>query len=180
MHTQPQLSSPQPGDTPAAWQLAQINLAYGRFPVNSPEMRDFADAIDTINDLAASSEGFVWRYISDSRDPQQREFADANVLFNMSVWRDLASLHRFTYKTAHGPVFARRKAWFVPWPEALVHLPEFVPGTPPVALWWVMAGTQPTAAEGIERLRWLGERGPGPQAFSFKRPFSPHGEPIER
>ncbi|HET7773225.1 MAG TPA: DUF3291 domain-containing protein, partial [Burkholderiaceae bacterium] len=62
----------------------------------------------------------------------------------------------------------------------LVHLPEFVPGTPPVALWWVMAGTQPTAAEGIERLRWLGERGPGPQAFSFKRPFSPHGEPIER
>jgi hypothetical protein len=162
------------------WQLAQINLAYGRFPVNSPEMRDFADAIDAINALADASAGFVWRYMTDSRDPQQREFADANVLFNMSVWRDLVSLQHFTYRSAHGPVFARRKDWFVPWPEAVRHLPEFPPGTPPVALWWVPAGTLPTPAQGIERLRWLGEHGPGSQAFSFKQAFSPSGVPIER
>jgi hypothetical protein len=164
----------------AAWHLAQINLAYGRFPVNSPEMRGFADAIDEINALADATPGFVWRYMTDSRDPLQREFADANVLFNMSVWRDLASLQHFTYRSAHGPVFARRKDWFIAWPEAVARLPEFAPGTPPVALWWVPAGTLPTAAQGIERLRWLGEHGPSPQAFGFKHAFSPSGLPIER
>ena len=37
-----------------------------------------------------------------------------------------------------------------------------------------------TAADGLQRLRLLGEKGPHPQAFTFKRMFSPQGEPVER
>jgi hypothetical protein len=47
-------------------------------------------------------------------------------------------------------------------------------------MWWVPAGHVPTPAEGLERLRMLGEKGPHPQAFTFKQMFSPQGEPVER
>ena len=61
--------------------------------------------------LAEKSPGFVWRYVSDSRDPDAREYDDVMVLFNMSVWRDIDALHNFTYRTAHAELFANRKKW---------------------------------------------------------------------
>jgi len=94
-----------------AFHLAQVNIAYSRAPQDDPLLADFVAQLDAINQLADVSPGFVWRYLSDSRDPAQREFSDPRVLFNMSVWDSLEALHAFTYRSNHGKVFAARKKW---------------------------------------------------------------------
>ena len=102
-------------------------------PVDDPLLADFVARIDEMNTLAEQSPGFVWRYLTDSRDPAQREFSDPYVLFNMSVWESIDALHAYTYKTAHAQVYAARKKWFVD--------QKSVVGGHALAMWWVPAGT---------------------------------------
>jgi hypothetical protein len=162
------------------WQLAQVNVAYALGGPDDPVMADFMAQLDEINALAERSPGFVWRYVTDSRDPGQRELADPRVLFNMSVWDSVESLHAYAYKTQHGNVFAARKKWFGEWKQHVAALPELGEGAPFLALWWLPAGEVPTPQQGLEKLRLLGARGPHPQAFTFKRMFTPQGGPVER
>jgi heme-degrading monooxygenase HmoA len=163
-----------------AWHLAQINLAYARGDEDDPVMAGFMAQLDEINALADRSPGFLWRHLTDSRDPGQRELADKRVLFNMSVWDSVESLHAFAYKTQHAKVFAARKKWFADWKDHVGSLAELGEGSPFLALWWVPAGHLPTPAEGLERLRMLRARGPHPHAFTFKCRFTPEGEPAAR
>jgi hypothetical protein len=149
------------------WHLAQVNVAYARAGMEDALMEGFTARLDEINLLADTSEGFVWRYISDSRDPTQREFDDPLVLFNLTVWTDIDALHRFTYKTAHAQLFAQRKQWFDDWRDRL--------DSANVALWWIPAGTLPTTADAIERSRHLQLHGPSAMAFTFKRRFGVDG-----
>ncbi len=53
-------------DTAAAYELAQVNIARLRFPLDSPQLKDFVDALDSVNATADGSAGFVWRLQSDS------------------------------------------------------------------------------------------------------------------
>lgn len=159
--------------------LAQVNLAYARGDETDPVMTDFMAQLDEINALAERSPGFVWRYMTDSRDPSQRELENSRVLFNMSVWESAEALHAFTYRTQHAKVFASRKKWFDEWKERAGTLRELGEGVPFLALWWIPAGHLPTPAEALERLRSLGAKGPTAQAFTFKRLFTPAGEPVE-
>lgn len=55
--------------------------------------------------------------------------------------------------------FRDRKQWFEP-----------IEG-PILGLWWIPAEHVPTVAEALERLRHLKERGPSPDAFTFRKPF---------
>ena len=43
---------------------------------SDPRMASYIARLDEMNLLAEGSPGFVWRYLTDSRDPAQREFAD--------------------------------------------------------------------------------------------------------
>lgn len=151
------------------YHLAQVNVSYSRAPIHDPIMADFVAELDKINQLAERSNGFVWRHISDSRDPAQREFDDPLILFNMSVWESIEALKDYSYRTGHAPVFARRKDWFVDWKEKM--------GYPSFALWWIPAGTLPSVGEGKAKLIRLGEIGPSLEAFTFKSPFVPNEEP---
>ena len=160
-------------------QIAQLNVARAVAPLDHPRMADFMALLDEINQLAERSPGFVWRYLTDSRDPGQRELADPRVLFNMSVWESVEALHGYAYKTRHGKVFAARKKWFAEWKEHSPSVQELGAGAPFLALWWVPAGHVPSPAEGIERLRLLATHGPGPQAFTFKQRFTPEGQPVD-
>ncbi|MEJ6021781.1 DUF3291 domain-containing protein [Ramlibacter sp. PS4R-6] len=162
------------------WHLAQVNVAYALGDQDDPVMAEFIAQLDEINQLAERSPGFVWRYVSDSRDPAQRELADPRVLFNMSVWDSVESLHAYAYKTAHAKVFAARKKWFGDWKQYVGGLPELGDGVPFLALWWIAAGDVPTPQQGLERLKLLGAKGPHPQAFTFKQMFTPQGEAVER
>ena len=160
--------------------LAQANLAYMRAAQDDPLLADFVAQLDTINALAEASPGFVWRYVSDTRDESQREFSDTRVLFNMSLWESVEALHAFTYRSNHAKVFAARHQWFDEWKDRVRTVRELGEGTPGVALWWVPAGHVPHPDEAKERLRLLGRKGPGPEAFTFKQVFSPAGMPLER
>jgi hypothetical protein len=153
-----------------AFHLAQVNVAYMRAAQDDPLLADFVARLDEINALAEQSPGFVWRHISDSRNPEAREYEDTMVLFNMSVWQDIAALHDFTYRTAHAQLFAARKKWF---DDAMERMQSRS-----MALWWIPAGTFPVVQDGKERLAHLTAHGPSPKAFTFKQRFSPKGKRL--
>lgn len=145
--------------------LAQANVAYAIAAADDPRLADYIARLDEINQLADASPGFVWRYITDSRDPAQREFSDPLVLFNMSVWESVDALHAYTYRTAHSEVYAARKRWFV---DA-----KAVVGGHAVAMWWIRANERPTVLEAKQRLTAITEHGPSARAFTFKHRFPP-------
>src|SRR5690349_8734195 len=147
------------------YQLAQANVAYAIAPHDDPRMADYMARLDEINTLAERSPGFVWRYLTDSRDPAQREFTDPYVLFNMSVWESIDALHAYTYRTAHSQVYAQRKRWFVD--------EKAVVGGHALAMWWIPAGQRPTVADAKERLAAITANGPSEHAFTFKQRFPP-------
>src|SRR5205823_1893325 len=49
-----------------AYELAQANVGRLKFPLDSPELKDFVDALDPVNATSDSAAGFVWRLQSDS------------------------------------------------------------------------------------------------------------------
>jgi hypothetical protein len=147
------------------YHLAQANVAYAIAPADDPRLADYMARLDEINQLADRSPGFVWRYLTDSRDPSQREFADPLVLFNMSVWESIETLHAYTYRTAHAEVYAARRRWFVD--------EKAVVGGHALAMWWIRRGELPTVADAKERLAAITAHGPTKRAFTFKQRFPP-------
>ena len=147
------------------YHLAQANVAYAIAPADDPRLADYIARLDEINQLADTSPGFVWRYLTDSRDPTQREFADPLVLFNMSVWESIESLHAYTYRTAHSEVYASRKRWFADL--------KAVVGGHALAMWWIPVGQLPTVAEAKERMESITAHGPSERAFTIKSRFPP-------
>jgi len=146
------------------YELAQANVAYALAPASDPLLADYVARLDEMNQLAERSPGFVWRYLTDSRDPAQREFADPHVLFNMSVWRSIEDLHAYTYRTAHAEVYAARRKWFSD--------VKSVVGGHALAMWWIPAGTRPTVGEAKTRLALIEASGPSERAFTFKQRFA--------
>jgi hypothetical protein len=141
-----------------SYQLAQINVARLKAPIDAPETADFAGALDRINALAESSPGFVWRLKGDGSDATDLvAFDDPTIITNMSVWESPAALGAFVYRSGHSEIMRRRAEWF--------HVMEVF-----VALWWVPAGHEPTLAEGVEKLVLLERDGPTPDAFTFREP----------
>jgi heme-degrading monooxygenase HmoA len=147
------------------YHLAQANVAYALEAHDHPHMADYMARLDEMNQLAEQSEGFVWRYLTDSRDPLQREFSDPLVLFNMSVWKSIEALHTYTYRTAHAEVYAARRRWFAK--------PKAVVGGHAMAMWWLPQGEFPTVANAKIRLAQICEGGPSQSAFTFKQRFPP-------
>jgi hypothetical protein len=45
-----------------------------------------------------------------------------------------------------------------------------MPG-PHLALWWIPAGSLPTAEEAKAKLALIESQGEGPEAFTFRKPF---------
>ena len=145
------------------YHLAQANVAYAIAPAQDPRLAEYVARLDEMNQLADRSPGFVWRYLTDSRDPAQREFEDPLVLFNMSVWESIDALHAYTYRTAHAEVYAARRRWFVD--------TKAVVGGHALAMWWIPRGELPTVADARERLAAITVHGPTERAFTFKQRF---------
>jgi hypothetical protein len=152
----------------ASYELAQLNIGVIRGPMDSPLMADFAGNLDRINAVAEASPGFVWRLQTEEGDATAiRPFDDnENMLVNMSIWRDVASLNHYVYSSAHVELMRRRREWFEPMREAFV------------VLWWVPRGHRPSVDEAIARLDTLRALGPTAEAFSFRKPFPAPGSPA--
>ncbi|SEM24362.1 DUF3291 domain-containing protein [Streptacidiphilus jiangxiensis] len=142
------------------WQLAQVNIARMREPLDSPLMADFVAGLDPVNAAAESADGFVWRLTGEGNDATSLRFMDDPwLIVNMSVWRDGEALFEFVYSEEHRPFLKRRREWFARMQEAVT------------VLWWVPAGHEPTVAEAEARLRALREDGPTPYAFTLADRF---------
>jgi AraC family transcriptional regulator len=139
------------------YQLAQLNIAIMKEPADSPAMAEFFSNVARINELAEAAPGFVWRLVDD--DPESPFGPTA--LVNLSVWRDVAALSDFVFKSEHLGIMRRRREWFERRAEATM------------VLWWVPAGHVPTVREAAERLELLRRLGPSADAFSFASPFDP-------
>lgn len=149
--------------------LAQINVATALAPLDHPQLAGFVAQLDAINALADRSPGFVWRLQSDSGNATDIQISDdPKFIVNLSVWEDLDALFAYVYRSDHLKVMAQRSRWF----EKMA--------TPFLALWWLPAGTLPSAEEGMQRLAMLEREGPTPAAFTFKVPFDAAGLPVER
>lgn len=144
-------------------QLAQLNIALMTAPIDSPVMADFVANLDRINALAERSPGYVSRLQTDDGNATALRPFGEEYLVNLSVWRDIESLHDYVYRSAHTEILRRRKEWFAR-----------MPGNHAV-LWWVPEGHRPTAAEAKLRLQLLDDRGLTPEAFNFKDPFPAPG-----
>ncbi len=71
----------------ADWQIAQLNVAIPRRPLDSPALAEFVAALAPVNALADAAPGFVWRLADESGDATSiRAFGDERLIVNMSVW----------------------------------------------------------------------------------------------
>lgn len=143
------------------YELAQLNVAVMKSPLDSPQMADFVGNLERINALAEQSSGFVWRLQSDDGDATAFRPLGDNVLVNLSVWRDVASLSRYVYRSAHVEIMRRRREWFDRMSAAYL------------ALWWIPAGHRPTVEEAIARLERLRREGPSASVFTFAQAYGP-------
>ncbi|MBC9251285.1 hypothetical protein A9179_13500 [Pseudomonas alcaligenes] len=156
------------------YQLAQLNIASMKEPLESPGMADFVANLERINALAEASPGYVWRLQDEAGDATAIRPFGAEVLVNLSLWRDVQALSDYVYKSAHNEMLKRRREWFDKVSEA--HM----------VLWWVPAGHLPTVEEAAERLALLREQGPSARAFTFRQAFpapdatvaTEHGQPC--
>lgn len=143
------------------YNLAQINIARMLAPLDSPVMKDFADNVERINQLAEISNGFVWRFIEDDvSDSAVQVFHDDYIVVNMSVWKSMEALLEFTYRSEHRKIFKRRKEWFSKMKR--MHM----------ACWFMPEGKYPNPLEGKERLEYLDKFGETPYAFTLKSNFT--------
>jgi hypothetical protein len=150
------------------YELAQLNVGILTGPLDSPPLADFVANLERINALAEQSPGFAWRLQTEEGDATALRPLGENVLVNMSVWKDIASLRNYVYRSAHAEIMSRRKEWFQRMPEAY-----FV-------LWWVKEGHRPSIAEAISKLELLRAAGPTAEAFTFRQAYLPPDAPQAR
>jgi hypothetical protein len=103
----------------------------------------------------------VWSPADGEAGDAVATFGSPLVLANMSTWRSLDDLRRFTYEGQHGLALKRRHEWFD------------APSGPGYVLWWVPSGHRPDWVEAKGRLQQLDAYGPTPEAFTFARTFNP-------
>ncbi len=125
------------------------------------------EALNPINELADSADGFRWRLQTEDGDATAivafaEDVADGvGLITNLSTWRDVESLAALTYGPMHSAIMRRRREWFLPMRDAYL------------ACWWVPAGHRPTTGEAEERMRRLRADGPTPVSFTLRRHFPP-------
>ena len=139
--------------------LAQVNIARMKGPFEGEVMAGFRARLDEINALADRTPGFVWRLQTAEGDATALRPLGADTLVNVSVWRDVDSLNKYVYSSAHVEIMRRRKEWFERMREAYV------------VLWWVPRGHRPPVSEAIAKLELLRANGPTRDAFTFRRAF---------
>ncbi|MEV0093397.1 DUF3291 domain-containing protein [Streptomyces sp. NPDC050738] len=146
----------------APYELAQVNIARLKAPLDSPELKPFMDGLEPVNAVADAADGFIWRLQTEAGDATElRVFGDDWLMINMSVWRDPNALTAFMYQGQHRELLGRRYEFFERIEEAMT------------ALWWVPAGHRPTPQDAEARLVELRENGPTATAFTLRTSFPP-------
>src|SRR3990167_3209696 len=94
------------------YQLAQINIARARAPLDQPLMSGFVQQLAPINALAERSPGFVWRLQSEAGDATSIQvFEDPLIIVNLSVWASFEALKAYVYSGEHLEVMKCKRHW---------------------------------------------------------------------
>ena len=144
------------------YQLAQINIARMKgVNIEDPIMKEFVDNLEKVNNLAESSEGFVWRLKDDAANDATafNPYNDEQVIINVSVWESIETLENFVYKTFHTDFLKRRREWFQAFGKAYT------------AMWWIPEGEFPTLEKAVEHLDFLQKNGASQTVFDFRKKF---------
>ncbi|WP_367751947.1 DUF3291 domain-containing protein [Flavobacterium sp. WC2430] len=143
------------------YQIAEINIAKMKgVAINDPIMKEFVDNLDSVNELAESSTGFVWRLKDDTNNATAlNPYNDEQIIVNVSVWENVESLENFVYKTFHTEFLKRRKEWFQTFGKVYT------------AMWWIKKGEFPTLYNAKEKLDYLQENGASEIVFDFRKKF---------
>lgn len=157
-------------ERPAAYHLAQYNIARLLAPLDDPRLADFVADLDRINTLGDRSPGFVWRHqTADGNSTSVRVRGDPSIIINFTVWESVEAVFEYAYHSAHVELFRRRREWFEEMAE------------PYLVLWWIPAGHIPGVEEADTRLDYLRAHGPTAHAFTFKQRFpAPENSPPPR
>jgi hypothetical protein len=150
--------------------VAQVNIGRLVAPLDSPQLADFVAGLDSVNAVADSAPGFVWRMQTEDGNAtavrgfeQDGDGAGGGILINMSVWESVEALAAYAYGDAHLAVLRRRRDWFERMKDAYA------------ALWWIPRGHIPAVHEAEDRVAHLRAHGPAPRAFTLKVHFPPPG-----
>jgi hypothetical protein len=136
--------------------LAQLNIGRLVATLDDPRIADFVAQLESINQLAESSPGFIWRLQSENGNATDLSYNnDPLIIANMSVWQSIETLRDFTYKSGHTAVLRDRKKWFQKM------------SSPHYCLWWIPEGHRPTLTEGRIKLEHFQQHGPTPESFQF-------------
>lgn len=142
--------------------LAELNVGTLNFPLDDPRMIDFTANLARINALAERSPGYVWRLVDDSQvSATSVRPLGPDVIINLSVWTDVASLRDYVFRSGHLDFLRRRTEWF--------ERPREIS----TVLWWVPVGQLPTVDDALRRLELLRQHGSTQQAFSFREIQAP-------
>jgi hypothetical protein len=143
------------------YQIAEINIAKMKgVDINDPIMKEFVENLDSVNEIAEKSEGFVWRLKDEHNNATSlNPYDDERIIINVSVWKSIESLENFMYRTFHSDFLKRRKEWFLTY------------GTAHTAMWWIPEGHIPTMQEAVDKLDLLQKKGASPSAFDFRNKF---------
>jgi len=144
------------------YQLAEINVAKIKgVTIDDPIMKEFVDNLDTINELAENSDGFIWRLKDDSNNATNlNPYNDVQIIINISVWKNVETLGNYVFKTVHSDFLKRRKEWFRNY------------GKVSTGMWWIPEGEYPTVEEAVEKLAELQKNGASSSVFNFKNTYS--------
>ncbi len=136
--------------------LAQLNVGYARYPLDDPRIAEFMGNLDRMNALAERSPGFVWRLQSDGGNATDIAVpGDPDMISNLSVWTDAASLGHYVFNTLHARFYEKGPKWFEP-----MDRPHFV-------MWPVPDGHRPDLIEAMDRLAHLRIHGSTEDAFGW-------------
>ncbi|MDQ2066669.1 DUF3291 domain-containing protein [Xinfangfangia sp. CPCC 101601] len=147
-------------------QLAEYNFGTLAYGWEDPRTADFANGLDRVYAIAESAEGYVWRMTdedagrdgaleSDLSDEDRAQLNHPNIAHSLSVWTSVEALEHFVWNTVHRQFYARKAEWYA------------AKGNGNLVLWWVPAGSHPTAAEGMSRWRHRESHGDSDHAFGW-------------
>ena len=139
--------------------IAELNIGRLIAPDDDPRVAEFMEAIDKINGLGKRMPGFVWMMegsgAPNTGNTDTKLSSDPQLVTNMTVWEDVASLENFVFNTVHKQFYDRREEWF----EVL--------GRQHFVMWYVQDGHKPTLDEALERLAYKEKHGDSDHAFGW-------------
>jgi len=140
--------------------LAVFNWGVLSHDWDAPEVADFVNGLEKVNNAASRYDGFVWRLGDADMEAAQLSpdglfGGNPRLASTLSVWRDAESLKSFVYNSVHKLFYARRAEWFAQ------------DQGPRMVMWFVTPGTRPSISDADARATHMSQHGDSEFGFGW-------------